>query len=671
MDEDAELQLALEMSRQEEEERQRRLQRQKEKQAEHIVLTDSEPEEIEQPPRQAKLSHHKTPSHAPKRNYQVVKDRQSSTHLEKPAAASSSTKRTSQLQSSSKHSTRERSLSISSTSSTASLEKSAPPTATQTAPKPNSAVSAFLADRAKMERERLARQKRLRPQVQQPEETESEEEEEDGPPPAKKAKVDGGGSSVAPSYTSTQKQPVTSSSEPLFWEGEIRQTANRHVLPSKDTKPVWRLSEILGQRHDQIKLIIFASYCNDIDWILRVFPENVPVIFIGQPGENGNATVHNILPNWVKATPFLPNGRGCMHMKFMLVFYSTGRLRIMISTANFVDYDWRDIENTAWVQDIPLRVKPIEHDPKADDFPAQFQHVLSKLNFAPALQSHLKGDHPHLPLRSITELRSRWDWSKVTVRLVVSMAGKYEGVLEVAKSGHINLANAIREMGAICPEEKELALECQGSSIGTYSATWLNEFISSAKGQSLSRWFSWKKQQPKGKIPVPSPSRLKILFPSLRTVDNSALNSYFGMDAEKQWEAKTFPKQLFHDSKSKRGGVLMHSKMVLGIFVEKSKNTLPASSKKAARSSSSASAFGGWCYIGSHNFTPSAWGNLSGSTESPVMNVANYEMGILVPLPAEDTENAASELVCWERPAPAYRSGVDEPWMQDKHMLAF
>ncbi|KIO27808.1 hypothetical protein M407DRAFT_72614 [Tulasnella calospora MUT 4182] len=566
------------------------------------------------------------------------------------------------------HAARERSLSISSTSSTAGPSKIATAAATsQAAPTPSSGtVSSFLADRAKMERERLARQKRLRPQVQQPEETESEEDDEDSPP-AKRVKAEDGGSRAVPTHTPTPKQPVASSSESLLWEGEIRQTANRHVLPSKDTKPVWRLSEILGQRHDQIKLIVFASYANDIDWILRVFPENVPVIFVGQPGENGNATVHNILPNWVKATPFLPNGRGCMHMKFMLVFYATGRLRIMISTANFVDYDWRDIENTAWVQDIPLRPKPIEHDPKADDFPAQFQHVLTKLNFAPALQSHLKGDHPQLPFRSITELRTRWDWSKVTVKLVVSMAGKYEGVREVAKSGHTNLNKAIRELGAICPEEKELALECQGSSIGTYSATWLNEFISSTKGLSLARWFSWKKQQPRGKIPAPSPSRLKILFPTLRTVDNSVLKRPGGgtmFCREKQWEAKTFPKQLFHDSKSKRGGVLMHSKMVLGIFVEKSKNTLPMSPNKAGKSSSSAPALGGWCYIGSHNFTPSAWGNLSGSTESPVMNVANYEMGILVPLPTENTENAAAELVCWERPAPAYRSGIDEPWVR-------
>lgn len=29
----------------------------------------------------------------------------------------------------------------------------------------------------------------------------------------------------------------------------------------------------------------------------------------------------------------------------------------------------------------------------------------------------------------------------------------------------------------------------------------------------------------------------------------------------------------------------------------------------------------GWAYVGSHNFTPSAWGTLSGSAFTPVLNV--------------------------------------------------
>ena len=29
----------------------------------------------------------------------------------------------------------------------------------------------------------------------------------------------------------------------------------------------------------------------------------------------------------------------------------------------------------------------------------------------------------------------------------------------------------------------------------------------------------------------------------------------------------------------------------------------------------------GWTYVGSHNFTPSAWGTLSGSGFTPILNV--------------------------------------------------
>lgn len=33
----------------------------------------------------------------------------------------------------------------------------------------------------------------------------------------------------------------------------------------------------------------------------------------------------------------------------------------------------------------------------------------------------------------------------------------------------------------------------------------------------------------------------------------------------------------------------------------------------------------GWSYLGSHNFTPSAWGNLSGSSFNPILNVGLLE----------------------------------------------
>ena len=69
--------------------------------------------------------------------------------------------------------------------------------------------------------------------------------------------------------------------------------------------------------------------------------------------------------------------------------------------------------------------------------------------------------HPDLPIESVTELRMRWDWSKVTVKLVASLAGKHEGWDQVTLSGHPALMKAIQEIGARAGKKKELTLECQ------------------------------------------------------------------------------------------------------------------------------------------------------------------------------------------------------------------
>lgn len=41
----------------------------------------------------------------------------------------------------------------------------------------------------------------------------------------------------------------------------------------------------------------------------------------------------------------------------------------------------------------------------------------------------------------------------------------------------------------------------------------------------------------------------------------------------------------------------------------------------------------GWAYVGSHNFTPSAWGTLSGSAFNPILNVSARPLGGSVPEP--------------------------------------
>lgn len=54
---------------------------------------------------------------------------------------------------------------------------------------------------------------------------------------------------------------------------------------------------------------------------------------------------------------------------------------------------------------------------------------------------------PDIPIESIENLRTHWDFSKVKAKLVPSIAGKHEGWPNVLLSGHVRLMKAVRDMG--------------------------------------------------------------------------------------------------------------------------------------------------------------------------------------------------------------------------------
>ena len=101
--------------------------------------------------------------------------------------------------------------------------------------------SAFLSERAQLEQERLARLKRLR--------GDSEDVHRAAPPPQKRPTT----TTCAPaSQDGPKRKEAADDSETaaeVFWDGELRQTANKHVEPRRngeDGKPVFRLSQIIG-----------------------------------------------------------------------------------------------------------------------------------------------------------------------------------------------------------------------------------------------------------------------------------------------------------------------------------------------------------------------------------------------------------------------------------------
>lgn len=101
--------------------------------------------------------------------------------------------------------------------------------------------STFLSDRARLEKERLERQKRLRPEMAIEMETQRDIFEDGEERPAKRHHLS---TSTSSRLNSNQKKP---SNESFFWNGELRQTATMHAEPRKDGLPTFRLTDILGQ----------------------------------------------------------------------------------------------------------------------------------------------------------------------------------------------------------------------------------------------------------------------------------------------------------------------------------------------------------------------------------------------------------------------------------------
>lgn len=118
-------------------------------------------------------------------------------------------------------------------------------------------VSDFLLERAQMERERLARQKRLRPDKSTTIDDEAEEDEELRGPPTKRRQISRScGMRAVNDSTSLSSQRCVgalqvsanvSTIDQFFWNGELRQTATQHAEPRKDGKPTFRLTEVLGK----------------------------------------------------------------------------------------------------------------------------------------------------------------------------------------------------------------------------------------------------------------------------------------------------------------------------------------------------------------------------------------------------------------------------------------
>lgn len=396
---------------------------------------------------------------------------------------------------------------------------------------------------------------------------------------------------------------------------------------------------------------LLATFCGTPEWIHSHFPDHVKIALVMPCAEHNRFQAMQVAPNMRLMNPVREvESRGVMHIKLVLLYHTT-YLRVAVATANLIDYDWTTIENAVYVQDFPRTTVPSNPDT------------------TPFLQTLLRA---HRSLGTPTEYYKdaliNFDYSAASkVRLVLSVPGNFKSPSDIHTIGHTGLAHSLQALGLVVPPEgAKLDIEAQGSSIGSYTQDWMKTFYRSCLG--------WDPKSPN--LRTPTSKRVvayrntdewpnaKIVYPTFKTVKESINGPQGGgtifcpLD---YWRKPKFPKQLFYDSRSKRDGLLQHTKMILGIARAVKNDGKGQQKLKAVEPADMPFKPFGWLYVGSHNFTPAAWGRYSEKTGN--LSIANHELGVVVLLREDDVEAEGTFLATWKRPLQPY-GPKDTPWDQ-------
>ncbi|KAI9625601.1 hypothetical protein KEM48_010863 [Puccinia striiformis f. sp. tritici PST-130] len=418
-----------------------------------------------------------------------------------------------------------------------------------------------------------------------------------------------------------------------YWNSTIKVTYNDWY---PDSPNALKIEDIIGPK-DRVKMALVSSYVLEIPWVHKLFDPHTRIMVIRHHTECGMFKVNERQNMFLCHPPMLKTANGTARHGFWIQDFPR-------FDGNTVGFNSRKSDD-----DVPPFRKTLDDLLERMGVPAPFRKPLE--------------DH---------------DFRTAAANLVVSVQGSHPSN---SAFGQTRLANELETLGLQSGPGtgRTATLECQGSSIGSYDPKWIKNFYSCASGSpptttTMTMTMSGSTEsEPKTQTNSSLPP-LSVLYPSLHTVRNSKSGRGGGGTLfcnKATWEKPGFPSQIFADTMSKRSGVLMHVKMILGIFnysVESTGPTASTSTREVEKRINKDQV--GFLYVGSHNLTPAAWGKFtskSASNETGSLEISNWEMGVVLPL---KSQAQVEEYVTWQRPVKPYGHGGKDtgiPWMQFSH----
>ena len=364
------------------------------------------------------------------------------------------------------------------------------------------------------------------------------------------------------------RNPSLNKAGPQFFGGEIRRTAARGHERSRDIS----IEEVL--QRDDLSLAVLSSFQWDIDWLItKLDTPNLRMTLIMQAKEESTRQQYlretSTMANLRLCFPPMEGQVNCMHAKLLLLAHPA-HLRIVVSTANLVPYDWGEtgvMENMVFLIDLPRL-----DEPKATSRGELTCFAQELIHFVEAMGLE----------RTIIDSLSHFDFSSTTdLAFVHTIGGRHMGPEELwRRTGFCGLSKAVRDLNLATDES--LLVDYVTSSLGHLDMSFLATLCDAVHGKDgsaaenlqnikLSQGKSKAAQTQKIGSMQNTQEQLQenfaIYFPTEDTVCTSTGGVAGGgtICFRPDWyTSPTFPRELLRDCRSRRRGLLMHNKVSEG-----------------------------------------------------------------------------------------------------------
>ena len=288
---------------------------------------------------------------------------------------------------------------------------------------------------------------------------------------------------------------------------------------------------------------------------------------------------------------------GKFHSKLIILKFPKF-LRIIVPSANLTDGDWYYWGQIIWFQDFPL----IEENEKNEE-----KNGSKSKDFRDYLKSFMETFMPHTyeGKRFWTDLDinfDKYDFSDVSVDLVASANGRFVGDKDKELFGVGRLNSLMSSKYFTVQKNNNLLIQCSSFGVSKQKAFFSNLY----KGFNLNNYEK-----------LNDSDKLDIYYPTEKYISNCEKGEELSSCLFFNKQAYEMNKDKLHDivlkDKFKDRETVFHSK----IFITGNKN----SKGNFILNKDSI------IYIGSHNFSASAWGNYE-KNETQI-SIANYELGVI------------------------------------------